>query len=67
MVHTDDGRWSDSVYVCGQPTLDNGELNEFGELGSNGLNSGELLESNLQRISDSHNSHNSPLKEAPPE
>ena len=66
MVHTDDGRWSDSVYVCGQPTLENGELNELSELDGKCLKNGELRELG-ELDSNSHNMNNSPLKEAPPE
>ena len=92
MVHTDDGRWSDSVYVgSGQwsvngelreldgNTLINGELRELRELDGNGLNAGELRKLNelggkglrngelLELRELDGNSHNSPLKEAPPE
>ena len=66
MVHTDDGQWSESVYVCGQPTLENGELNELSELDGKCLKNGELRELG-ELDSNSHNMNNSPLKEAPPE
>lgn len=60
MVHTDDGRWSDSVYVGSGQWSVNGELNE---LDGEGLKNGELRE--LREFDGK--SQNSPLKEAPPE